>query len=65
MRSSYDSTITSSTHFSLQGLDSSIKSKQEVEASTLEIGIAQGIDCSVFKESLVSLVMLSIFNLSS
>jgi len=50
----------------LQGLEqgSSIKSMQEVEASTLEIGIAQGIDCSVFKESLVSLVMLSIFNLS-
>jgi hypothetical protein len=51
----------------LQGLEqnSSIKSMQEVEASTLDIGIAQGIDCSVSKESLVSLVMLSIFNLSS
>ena len=44
MRSSHDSTITFSLHFSLQGLEQelSIKSMQEVEASTLEIGIAQG-----------------------
>ena len=62
MKSSHDSTTIFSYHFSLQGLeqDSSIKSMQEVEASTLEIGITYGIDCSVFKESLVSLVMLSI-----
>jgi hypothetical protein len=38
----------STTTFSLQDgeQDSSIKSMQEVEASTLEIGIAQGIDDS-------------------
>jgi hypothetical protein len=51
----------------LQGLeqDSSIKTMQEVEASTLKIGIAQGIDCSIFKESLVLFLILSIFNFSS
>jgi hypothetical protein len=45
MRSSQDSTTTSSKHFSLQGLekDLSIKSMQEVEASALTIGIAQEI----------------------
>src|SRR6185503_19131417 len=66
MRSSHDSTITFSYHFSWQGLeqDSSIKSMQEVEASILEIGIAQGIVCFISKESLVSLI-LSNFNLSS
>ena len=66
MRSSHDSTIIFSLHFSLQGLeqDSSIKSMQEVEASILEIGIAQEIVYSIFRESLVSL-MLSNFNLSS
>ena len=66
MRSSYDSTTIFSLHFSLQGLeqDSSIKSMQEAKASALEIGIAPGIDCSVSKDSLVSLVMLSIFNFS-
>src|SRR6185503_3131801 len=66
MRSSHDSTTTFSQHFSLQGLEkeSSIKSMQEVEASTLEIGIAQGIVCFVSKKSLVSLI-LSNFNLSS
>jgi hypothetical protein len=44
MRQSHVSTTT----FSLQDCeqDSSIKSMQEVEASTLEIGIAQGIDDS-------------------
>ena len=37
----------------LQGLeqDSSIKSMQEVEASILEIGIAQGIECFFSKKS--------------
>src|SRR6185312_15772127 len=66
MRSSHDSTTTFSLHFSLQGLEqeSLIKSMQEVEASTLEIGIAQGIVCFSSKESLVSL-MLSNFNFSS
>src|SRR6185436_15726674 len=66
MRSSHDSRTTFSLHFSMHGLeqDSSIKSMQEVEASTLKIGIAQGIVCSISKESLVSL-MLSNFNLSS
>ena len=56
MRSSHDSTTISSKYFSLQGLeqDSSIKSMQEDEASTLEIGIAQGIDCFIFKNLLVS-----------
>ena len=49
-------------HFSLQGLEQNllIKSMQEGEASTLEIGIAYAIDCSIFKELLVSFVMLSI-----
>src|SRR6185503_15741185 len=66
IRSSHDSTITFSLHFSLQGLEqeSSIKSMQEVEASILEIGIAQRIVCFISKESLVSL-MLSNFNLTS
>src|SRR6185436_18427435 len=66
MRSSHDSTTTFSLHFSLQGLeqDSSIKSMQEVETSTLEIEIVYGIVCFIFKRSLVSL-MLSNFNLSS
>src|SRR6185436_2480587 len=66
MRSSHDSTTTFSLHFSSQGLeqDSSIKSMQEVEASTLEIGISQGIVCFISKESLVSLMLLN-FNLSS
>jgi hypothetical protein len=51
MRESHVSTTT----FSLQDgeQDSSIKSTQEVKASTLEIGIAQGIDdSSSSKESL-------------
>src|SRR6185437_2612055 len=66
MRSSYDSTTTFSLHFSLQGLEQelSIKSMQEVEASTLEIGIAQGLVCFIFKKSLVSLMLLK-FNSSS
>src|SRR6185312_1220581 len=66
MRSSHDSITTFSLYFSLQGLeqDLSIKSMQEVETSTLEIGIAQGIACSIPKESFV-LLMLSNFNLSS
>src|SRR6185437_7567897 len=66
MRSSHDYTTTFSLHFSSQELEqeSSIKSMQKVEASTLEIGIAQGIVCFISKESLVSL-MLSNFNLSS
>jgi hypothetical protein len=48
----------------MQGLEqvSSIKSIQEVEASTLGIGMAQGIDCFFSKKSLVSFLMLSIFN---
>jgi hypothetical protein len=51
MRSSHYPTTTFSKHFSLQGLeqDSSIKTLQEVEASTLKIGIAQEIDCSISK----------------
>src|SRR6185369_15238100 len=36
---------------------------QEVEASILEIGIAQGIVCFISKKSLVSLMLLN-FNLS-
>jgi len=66
MRSSDDSTTTFSRHFSLQELEKDllIILLQEGEASTLEIKIAQGIDCSI-KESLVSFVMLSIYNLSS
>ena len=66
MRSSHDSITTFSLHFSLQGLEQelSIKSMQEVEASILKLGIAQGIICFNSKESLVSL-MLSNFNLSS
>jgi hypothetical protein len=56
MRESHVSTTT----FSLQdgGQDSSIKSMQEVEASTLEIGIAQGIDDSSSSKELLFLVSL-------
>jgi hypothetical protein len=48
------------TTFSLQDgeQDSSIKSMQEVEASTLEIGIAQGIDDSSSSKELLVLVSL-------
>jgi hypothetical protein len=46
--------------------DSSIKSMQEVEASTLEIGIAQGIDdSSCSKELLVLVLLLSRLDFSS
>jgi hypothetical protein len=38
--------------------DSSIKSMQEVEASTLEIGIAQGIDDSSSSKELLVLISL-------
>jgi hypothetical protein len=38
--------------------DSSIKSMQEVEASTLEIGIAQGIEDSSSSKELLVLVSL-------
>jgi hypothetical protein len=38
--------------------DSSIKSMQEVEASTLEIGIAQGINVSSSSKELLVLVSL-------
>jgi hypothetical protein len=50
----------STTTFSLQDgeQDSSIKSTQEVEASTLEIGIAQGIDDSSSSKELPLLVSL-------
>jgi hypothetical protein len=64
MRQSHVSTTT----FSLQGgeQDSSIKSMQEVEASTLEIGIAQGIDdSSSSKESLILVLLLSSLDFSS
>jgi hypothetical protein len=56
MRQSHVSTTT----FSLQDdeQDSSIKSMQEVEASTLEIGIAQGIDDSSSLKELLVLVSL-------
>jgi hypothetical protein len=56
MRESHVSTKT----FSLQDgeQDSSIKSMQEVEASTLEIGIAQGIDDSSSSKELLVLVSL-------
>jgi len=66
MRSSHDSTKTSSWHFSLQGLeqDSSIKLMQEGEASTLEFEFVLGVDYLVSKKLLV-LLMLSIFNFSS
>jgi hypothetical protein len=48
------------TTFTLQDgeQDSSIKSMQEVEASTLEIGIAQGIDVSSSSKELLVLVSL-------
>jgi hypothetical protein len=54
MRQSHVSTTT----FSLQDgeQDSSIKSMQEVEASTLEIGIAQEIDDSSSSKELLVLV---------
>jgi hypothetical protein len=58
----------STTTFSLQDgeQDSSIKSMQEVEASTLEIGIAQGIDdSSSSKELLVLVSLLSSLDFSS
>jgi hypothetical protein len=58
----------STTTFSLQDgeKDSSIKSMQEVEASTLEIGIAQGIDVSSSsKELLVLVSLLSSLDFSS
>jgi hypothetical protein len=46
--------------------DSSIKSMQEVEASTLEIGIAHGIDdSSSSKELLVLVSLLSSLDFSS
>jgi hypothetical protein len=64
MRESHVSTTT----FSLQDgeQDSSIKSMQEVEASTLEIGIGQGIDdSSSLKELLVLVSLLSSLNFSS
>jgi hypothetical protein len=64
MRESHVSTTT----FSLQDgeQDSSIKSMQEVEASTFEIGIAQGIDdSSSSKESLVLVSLLSNLDFSS
>jgi hypothetical protein len=64
MRQSHVSTTT----FSLQDgeQDSSIKSMQEVEASTLNIGIAQGIDDSSSpKELLVLVSLLSGLDLSS
>jgi hypothetical protein len=50
----------SATTFSLQDgdQDSSIKSMQEVEASTLEIRIAQGIDDSSSSKDLLVLVSL-------
>jgi hypothetical protein len=56
MRQSHDSTTT----FSLQDgeQDSLIKSMQEVEASTLEIGIAQEIDYSSSSKELLVLVSL-------
>jgi hypothetical protein len=56
MRESHVSTTT----FSLQDgdQDSSIKSMQEVEAFTLEIGIAQGIDDSLSSKELLVLVSL-------
>jgi hypothetical protein len=56
------------TTFSLQDgeQDSSIKSIQEVQASTLEIGIAQGIDdSSSSKELLVLVSFLSSLYFSS
>jgi hypothetical protein len=64
MRQSHVSTTT----FSLQDgeQDSSIKSMQEVEASTLETGIAQGIDdSSSSKELLVLVSSLSSLDFSS
>jgi hypothetical protein len=50
----------STTTFSLQDgeQDSSIKSMQEVEASTLETGIAQGTDDSSSSKELLVLVSL-------
>jgi hypothetical protein len=56
MRQSHVSTTT----FSLQDgeQDSSVKSMEEVEASTLEIGIAQGIDDSSSSKELLVLVLL-------
>jgi hypothetical protein len=64
MRESHVSTTT----FSLQDgeQDSSIKSMQEVESSTLEIGIAQGIDdSSRSKELFVLVSLLSSLDFSS
>jgi hypothetical protein len=64
MRQSHVSTTT----FSLQDgeQDSSVNSMQEVEASTLEIGIAQGIDdSSSSNESLVLVPLLSSLDFSS
>jgi hypothetical protein len=64
MRQLHVSTIT----FSLQDgeQDSSIKSMQEVEASILEIVIAQGIDdSSRSKESLGLVLLLSSLDFSS
>jgi hypothetical protein len=58
----------STTSFSLQDgeQDSSVKSMQEVEASTLEIRIAQGIDdSSRSKELLVLVSLLSSLDFSS
>jgi hypothetical protein len=56
----YETSHVSTTTLSLQDgeQDSSIKSMQEVEASTLEIGIAQGIDDSSRSEELLVLVSL-------
>jgi hypothetical protein len=56
MRQSHVSTTTFSVQDGEQ--DSSIKSIQEVEASTLEIGIAQGIDDSSSSKELLILLSL-------
>jgi hypothetical protein len=65
MRESHVSTTTFSLHDGEQ--DSSIKSMQEVEAYTLEIGIAQGIDDSSSSKELLVLVSLlsSVANMAS
>jgi hypothetical protein len=58
----------SRTTVSLQGgeQDPSIKSMQEVEASTLDIGITQGIDYSLSsKESLILVLLLSTLDFST
>jgi hypothetical protein len=64
MRQSHVSTTTVSLQDGEQ--DSSIKSMQEVQASSLEIGIAQGIDdSSSSKESLILVLLLSSLDFSS